>query len=105
MAQYVSDVLQAGAAVDHTGSGGVTKHVRSGQASERDAGTRQIAPHDRADRRGLEGSCWIGKGEKYLAALMARAAVPKILGQRGAHLLGPTAFSHFTCGAVRSLIL
>jgi len=42
------------------------KHVRHGQPPQRDAGTHQIAPHDRADCCGLEGPRWIGEGEEHL---------------------------------------
>jgi hypothetical protein len=62
--------------------------VRSGESPERDAGTPQIAPHDRADHRSLEGPRGIGKGQEHPTVLMMRAGVPKILGQRGADLLG-----------------
>ena len=65
----------------------VAEHVRPGQPPERDASTHQIAPHDRADRRGLDGPRRIGKGEEHPALPMVRAAMLEILGQRGTDLL------------------
>ena len=65
----------------------MAEHVRPGQPPERDASTHQIAPHDRADRRGLDGPRRIGKGEEHPALPMVRAAMLEILGQRGTDLL------------------
>jgi hypothetical protein len=88
MAEHVGDLLQAGAPVDHAGSGGVAEHVCPGQVPERDACTNEIAPHDRGDRRSLEGPRWIGEGEEHPTFRMVRSGVAEILGQRSADLLG-----------------
>jgi hypothetical protein len=76
MAKHIGDLLQAGAAVDHAGSGGVAEHMRPGQPPQRDAGTHQIAPHDRADRRSLEGPRWIGESEAVDAAFCSCVTLP-----------------------------